>query len=316
MLIQLNDNTRPGVFFALRTKIDVGPMPDPTTPERSSVNPPACCEIGIDALGVLADPNSSDPLRNDTSSFLFDRDLPADDWSFTLEKYSAAWLPMDSLNSSSIYCSFYDWAKYNTTKEFKGINVIWQMVLTDFGEGFYRIKAERSGLGTTVWYSEMYCLKTYTDANADGSVRFDWYLNGTQSGVNNRKIRVDYGNINWFDSIRVRGMFGFQTDELELTEVKYETGYLKNIKDQVIVKYLFKSGLLNYRTHETLRYNAFLSEKLKATDYCLLNDNPEYQNIEVKYESGYAPDFLVYNKNSRVEVGFKDRYDTTGRQIC
>lgn len=317
MLVIQNNNSRPSVWFALRTKLDMGFIPAPSSFPTPNVNPPECCVQGIDSLPVFGDANSDNPNNNDFSGFLQTRTLPSEDWAFTLEKFNTgAWVQVDTLNGSSDNCLFSDWATYGNSVPLKGVRVLWKNVLINFEEGIYRIVATKTGYGAIIWYSQTYCLRQFTLVESDTTTRFDWYLNGPQNSIYDKTVRVNYGTINWFDSIRIPGCFGYETSETQRTEVRYETGLLQNIKDDVAVKYKWKSGLLNYRTHEYLAYNAFLSNALYATDYCLLNDNPTYQNVPIKYDSGYSPKFLTYNINSDVEIDFKNRSQNTGRQIC
>lgn len=316
MIIEQNDNTRPSVFFALRTKIDCVVLPPTVEINTPSIDVAKCCQKGIDFLQVFADLEDAADYKNDKSSFLNHRYIAAQEAKYFLDTFDGAWTEVLELTVSTSEVEFYDWGFFKTDAEFKGIRVLWREILDNHGEGYYRIRTELTGLQTARYLSQIYCLRKFSIAESNGSARFDWFVNGNRSCVFNKSVRVDYGDINWAEQIRVSGMFGFETAERVETEIKYETGEQRDLRLVVTPNYLFKGGLNNYRTNETLCYNAFISNELYASDYCKLNDNPNYKMIAIKPVGGFSPEYLTYNLNNTVSVQFKDRFENTGFQLC
>lgn len=314
MLALTNLNNRPHDFFALRTKIVTSPFPDLPIQQVPELDPPCTCSTDLHALTVLAD-NTGDPYRNDYTTNVFERVFSSQSFTFYLDKYENAWIEKEVLDQNSGMGSFLDYGTYSN-QNLTGFIIQWANVLDTYGPGVYRMRNAISGYGGFSWFSELYCLNTFHKHRADKTTRFEWTVTGNRNSITKKGVETDYGSIKIPFQKRVQGTFGREFDERERTEYKNDDKSISLGRVQVRPKYLFTSGLVTWRTHYDLAYNAFLSDDLKVTDYCLNNDNDTFKNVPVIHDSNYAPDYYIYNRHSKVEVIFREKIDNTGSAIC
>lgn len=304
-------NILPHLLYAQRVRANALFLEEPPedTPPPSAPN---CC-TDCTTISVLADENDTDNLRNDKYTIVYKKIVETDTFTFTLEKLNGTWSDLTVLLDTVHGAGF----SYTDGDFIEGFTIDWRSILILFGEGNYRVRAEGTGLTAYTHYSFVFCLSKYTDNKADGTIRFDWTLNGKQPDVNHWRLKADYGKNDIPMQMRLVGMFGFLTVEYENQEDKYTTGLSKRYRTQTTPNYTFKSGRYWWQIHNLLMFNAIPNDSLSVTDYNVLNKHGDIREIPVLSTSGYAPD---YNKGqsllSRVTVEFTDRKWDFDRRNC
>jgi len=281
-----------------------------------------CCSLDKTFIyPAVADINDSSPNKNDFCPVLFQTELAADEAEHILQKYNGtAFIDIVTLGPS--YGTPFNPGIFTDYPEFCGFKLEWRQVLINHGTGIYRIKSTIISLGVTqVFYNDPYCLKEYSIYAADKTVKFEWYGNGIVSYADDGFVELNYGNINWHQMIRLKGSFGYQTEEQEVVEASYFFGTslrTDRIHDTINYKYKFKSGPYPHQVHSLLKNLAFKSNNLTVTTYGLIEKRPYVTKEILKDSNGYSPDYgNVYNKWYKVEVDFRDKYEDLGaRKHC
>jgi len=138
-----------------------------------------CCFI-LPALAEIGTPTSD--LKNDKHSVIYFFDNGYTDAEFKLQKYvNGIYSDIATLNNND-YGTFYDLGFYETIYAESAIGYLldFNLVINDFGIGNYRIKCNATLIDTTIknYFSFEFCLKEYSDYNADNTVRLDWIKKG------------------------------------------------------------------------------------------------------------------------------------------
>lgn len=270
-----------------------------------------CCSNFV--LKVLAD-NTNEDLNNDRSGFLWWFNDTINDAVLDLQQFIAGtWTDVASLTASSTYGTPYDYEFYvNSAGEaFVGYQLNWSDVLADFGESMFRVKCTATDFSSTnnYLYSPIYCLKTYTPARAEGTIRVEYYLSG-QLGINENDEAVrNLGSLNWYNSYRVGGYFGYNSSTYEETRITYNNGERLFVTDDQEPEFTMKLKPQPYFIHEYFRTDVMMSDMIEITDYN--SKNPiNLVKKKVFKNSGYAPAWKpLQSKLASVEVKFKQVFN-------
>lgn len=289
--------------------------PIPSSPQ---VLPPAHADCDSDFVWrVLADASSSDPLKNDTNSFL---------WWFDKDAVSSAVLSLVkpdgstvSLAGNSTLGTPYDYGFYTNGQNEKlvGYLVNWKAVMAAYGECIYQVKCVATTIfgATQTLYSDKYCLKQYTLTRADGTVRVEYYLNGIL-GLNDQDDRSkDLGTLNWYNQHRFDGMFVPGPSNYVTDEIQYENGLLQTVEDEQTPDFLLKLKPMAFFKHSVFRTDIMQADLTMITDYNTKNVAPFYQK-KVRKNGPYEPNWKFgRSKIAEVEVKFKQAYNNLRKFI-
>lgn len=303
---------------------DFGLIPTNPVDEETEVLPPATLDCNSDYVWrVLADAASSDPLKNDTTNFI--------EW-FDKVGITAAKVYLCKcdgtkidLTASSTYGTPYDFGfdimpnvDYNTNGEKAiGYHIEWKKVLTVIGEGIYYLQYEATTLfgATTIKKTPSYCLKQYTVARADGTVRIEYYLNGVIGKTENDKKRRDYLQANWYNMHRFDGYFFYQNSQYKVDEIQYQNGFIDEVEHGQTPEYLMKLKPIPFFKHDILRTDILMSNNILVTDYNTKNIDNYYQKA-VKKNGNYEPIIHPMQRQiAGVEIKFKQAYNNLNKYI-
>lgn len=278
-----------------------------------------CCFI----LNVLAQTVGSDPFKNDMSSVIFFYSNAFTGASMVLEKLvNGEWEEVETLDNNE-YGTLYEYGFKENSKEEKlmGYVLEWQLVLQDLdlGEGSYRIKTIEQNILSeeeTNQYSMQFCLKEYTPARADGTVRIDYWHTGIMGDLADDKKTKDYDDLTWFNEIRLPdSIFGYNKSSYEETHVRYENGRQVYLKDDQVQSYTLKTGRLPSLIHDILRSDILQAEQMAVTDYNSVNP-VKHENRYVRKSSGYEPAWNTGTLLASVQIDFIQEYQNFRHKRC
>lgn len=263
--------------------------------------------------------------ENDWNTFLVDYSLynanPSNPPSCTFylqQKQGNSWVNVVILNNN-LYGIFYPFNSFQGHFSYTGFALNWGRVIQFLGEGFYRIMISSSfNRINGCLVSEPFCLRTWNCNLADKTAKFESYLTGK---IGFRPLRTglyDLCGMNWFDSIRVRGMFGFEHSEYQEEWLKYNTGVMELERDEELNKFQFISSPKGFPKWLIDRLKTFglMADKLLASDYCLNNSDWEVKQLQVINAGGVKPKYRVSSRNSSITIDFADGIQNVIKVKC
>jgi len=272
-------------------------------------------------IKVLAESSFTNETKNDVISKIFFFDKTCTNVVMKLQSYiNGTWTYIATLNNNT-YGTYYSYGFHETIYNEKavGYKIDFAEVLAEEGEGKYRIKctAETITGVTLTKYSLEYCLYEYYNHLADETVKIEWYLNGIVGDIDTDEKRNDYGNLNWYNSIRLpQSKFGYDTSETERTFTRYQTtGSQIWTKNKVTPEYTLKTGMFNMDLHRLLQFNVLMGDIIYITDYNSQNAGA-YVKKAVRPNGGYAPKWYDNSKYASVEIKFNNYYDNHEHKRC
>lgn len=216
---------------------------------------------------------------------------------------------LDNNDYGTLYSFGFYFNSYN--EKYIGYQLSWNAILDAFGSGGYRIKAQPP----TVFgfdlsqYSDTFCLKSYKDYLADGTVKIETYNNRLTGDKSNDKRFFDYGDLDWYNSYRFKGFFGYPETNIDRQNITYDTGKKDWVKDEQEPEYKLKLFMLPMKFHEIVRVDVLQSDRILITDYNTSN-NLAYIQKEVRPNSGYKPTYHeLQSQLSSVEIKFIQSYN-------
>lgn len=276
-------------YIAKKPKV----IPSPNIPETTLKS---CC--GACSFRVLANQqNFSDDLSNDRTGFLWWFPDSVSSASLKLQRFdsvSGDYRDLADLNSTT-YGLNYPFAFFvnDSNEKFIGYQINWGKVLATNGEGSYKVKCTYSGLfGDGVYISDEYCMHEYSPARADNSVKIEYYLNGIL-GINEDDLgKRDYGNINWYNSLRLKGVFSYIRSEYQNDYTQYNNGNRPWIKDEQEPEYNLLLKPMCWNFHELMRTDVLQADEILITDYNS-NNFKNFIQKSVQKTSEYKPNFFL-----------------------
>jgi len=306
--------------------IGLVPMNDCTAEECRS-DWELCCYVntvfGYDVEGE-AIPGAN--YENDVNSFLASFPLsvpnPSATITWTLEKCTgvSTWTSVATLNNNTLGT----YSALNTITGhlmYSGFQINWGKVLDAHGVGRYRIKAVSSygAIPSACLVSEPFQLLAWDCDRAHGTVKFEAWMTGKIGDVNNDGKIFDLCGMNWYDSIRLPGFFGYEktSEYLEVIQ-EYQTGLIARIHDEAVQSFEFISGMCPKTLHDRLKVYGLMADTLKVSDYN--RNNSDYNIIQklVVKDGSYDPEYFDKQRRrlSRVKVQFKEGIQNVIKSNC
>lgn len=258
-------------------------------------------------LKALAD-NSGDPLKNDKAGFLWWFNDTINAAQLTLQKWSgSAWVDVAVLVDNTYGTNYaFEFFTNEQGENFIGYQLEWALVLDAEGEGSYRVICATTDYlaATNTLYSYEYCLKTYSPARANGTIRIEYYNNGVLGRSDVDEMFKDFGDLNWYNAFRLNGWFGFPKYQYEKTNIQYNNGQILNVTHEQTPRYELQLKMQPDFVHEALRIDAVMSDAILITDYN--NYSPKnYVSKRVIHDGNYEPDWNKgRNKLADVKLDF------------
>jgi hypothetical protein len=257
-------------------------------------------------LNVFADIFDTDSLKNDNSNVI--KIIPQQ-YTFTMaiEKLvSGSWASQASLVDNTYGTYYAQGFQTKGKNDYIGYALSWRTVLSAFGTGRYRIAFDESG-GDSI-YSEEFCLRNYTQASVDRTVKIK-YLWNSVIGDADQKTQRDFSGINWWNELRIGpAMFGNKKGTFEVETVRYQSGKERSVQKKFKEEYLLLIKQLPVELHDVVMNDILLSDEIKITDYN--KNNPgRFIDQEVEVSGEYSPDYTSNKIYPDVSVTMVDKYD-------
>ncbi len=161
-------------------------------------------------------------------------------------------------------------------------------------------------------------LITYNPPTYTGGGAFYYNIIGQFNGGAN--INPNAANvvtaISWRDSIRVGGEFGYENTDFERKSIKYQTGVVNKIRDEVLLKHTWKSTSLPFWFHERFKGYGLTADILKVSDYNMNNADYNIKLYEVQGDSSYNPEYKGFPRETQVKCDFRPRTQNLKRTRC
>jgi len=289
----------------------VSENPIPTTPTLDILSNTLdkCCSDNL--IKVYADA-TTDQFKNDKSTIVKVFSSATTSVTMTLQEYvNGAWTDLVVLATNSLG-TFYPLGFLPNTV---GYTLDWYEVNDYNGVGAYRIKFEAlSFAGTYTTYSDQYCLSLYNPISVNGTVKLEWYLNGTFADSTNDARVIDYGTSNLYQQIRLDGIFGKPTSEKAEEFIRYQNGKEVFLKSEQTPEYTLMLKPQTPTILQLLQYQVFQQDSVLVTDY---NRNNHYSWIQkdVKVTGGFAPEWDWNSLKASVELKLTNANNNFKRRL-
>jgi hypothetical protein len=251
---------------------------------------------------VFASPsNPSDFWKNDQSEFLYKRFVSVD--TVTMELHLNGDKVADLNNDD--YGTFFNGFGSGSPEQqlYVGYLINWLDVYNAFGAGKYKIVANLDIIGSqTTSTSREFILALYSDVLADGTVRIESYQNGNIFGNN-----FDFTGLNWYQSLRLPGIFGNPTPTFETTEYKTSTHKRVQNKAKMGREWTLNTKLINWEVAEVLVYNKMLGNEILITDYQIKAESI-WRRVKLFMQEIEKPE-VIGNPNRKYNIKFVDEKD-------
>lgn len=295
------------LFYLVRNN----PNPNTTTLDIPASTLDECCDDF--RLMALAHVTDDDEFKNDRSGFL---------WAFadiistavmSLHKcIDGAWEEQEALNDDD-FGTFYELSFFvnDDGEKYIGYQLNWQDVLIEYGEGLYKVVVDYTlsigGEGSQE--TPEYKLQAYTAAIANGTVKVEYYQNGAIGDYADDTKRFDFGTLNWYNSYRLPGFFGFPKSTYTKDYVEYENGQRLWVQDEAEPEYTLKLKPVSAFIHSKLRVDVLQADQIYITDYNSKNADTFIQK-SVQATSEYLPNWKILQSTlAGVELKFRQEFN-------
>lgn len=278
-----------------------------------------CC--GPFALKALADTGSTDEYKNDISGLLWWFNDVINAATLTLQKFNDATGVYDDLIAlnNNTYGTFYDYGFFinGASEKFIGYQLEWKNVLTIHGAGGYKVKCAvtYSYGGSALVYSNPYCLKQYTADRANITVRVEYRLNHIMGMASDDKKVKDLGALNWYNSLRLPGYFGYPSQTYTTESIIYNNGQQPDVTDESDEEFKLSLKPVPAFVHNIMKIDVMMADSIMITDYSA-NNADTWVKKEVRKSSEYSPKWNDLQSGlASVEVKFKPRFNNNKKLL-
>jgi len=231
--------------------------------------------------------------QNDTTTFLFKRQIDVDTHSITLWK-NGIQVATISDNSYGVYNISYtdDTLQYSYIAD-------WDLIYTAFGSGSYQIKNAYTSIGEAREFeSRDFDLYLFDDVSANGWVKFNW----TQTGIISSSDFTFTEGVDF--SFKMQG--NFIKEKPETIKDSYQTSAFqsKQFRTEQKNKYSFNSKFTKSTDFRMVNENLALADYVSITDFNLYGTNIRDRDFDF-IEISDINDFMV-NRNMVMTLQFGD----------
>jgi hypothetical protein len=251
---------------------------------------------------IFADVNTTEDFRNDYSGFYHQRQLSNETCDFVL-------LHMETNTEYDLddntFGQFFDFGFFPTNPMMKGFLVQWKKVLTDIGEGNFKVIKRQTIVGLNFSFPSItFTLRQFSSMMADKTTRIDVVMNGRLENGN-----LDFTGLNWKHSMRVPGFFGRREPSLEEDNIVNRNFEKRQISMKQANEYKFQTNLIpDCLTNEIFDFMIYAND-IFLNDYNLNNHSYKFRKFGVKFASNEGTGYLTTSRKARLNLTFNDKFD-------
>jgi len=180
---------------------------------------------------------------------------------------------------------------------------------TGFGPSIRRIDFDGillttrgTGISTTnfssiscFFVSEPFFVRAFNCEQADGTVKFEASLTGKIGDIKQDYLVYDLSGITLYDSIRVPGIFGYETIpkylEVNLEYGQPSLGKIERVRDEAIQQFEFHGFPMPKYLHDRLGVYGLMADTLKVSDYNKVNSDWDIKQVGIVKSGAYEPQY-------------------------
>lgn len=209
-----------------------------------------------------------------------------------------------------------------------------------------KVKSRENNYVTTIYYSDVTLVRTGTthtsadetpsfclaspsfrlvewDCNrADKTVKLETFTNGLIGDKRTDYLLHDFGELNWYDSIRLYGYFG-EEKIVEYLRVRDEWGkpkhgLIQEVKNEAVSEFTLYTHIFSKPLHERLMYYMALADEVIISDYNLVNPDYNLKRLAVTFESSYEAEETAnyYKRGAKATLKFRKRVQSAIKSKC
>jgi hypothetical protein len=255
---------------------------------------------------------ADDSGNNEQNDFFTFMDICAPTASAAVYKIYKNNVLLATMSGGSVYGVDYPFGFQTLNgNSYVGYKVEWYKVLALHGAGIYKVELAVTDaiLGNGNIFSFEFKLCEYRADKADGTIRLQWYQNGTIGSIADDKRTVDYLGLNWVNQIRLPGFFGYPSADYVKENIQYQNGVREWTFDEQEPIYILKTKRIPAQFHNLFRVSIMQSDRCTITDYNTINAE-KYVDKEIMFQTEYKPVWKpLISKLAEVQLEVKQRYN-------
>jgi hypothetical protein len=271
-------------------------IPQPT--EDPEIVFKECCYVHT----VLADVNSNDDFKNDYSGFYHQRQLTNETVEFVLLHTNTG--TEYPLNDGTFGKQF-GFGSFKTNLKLTGYLVEWKKVLTEIGQGSFKVIKRITVAGVPVEFpSIVFTLKQYSANLADKTVRLDVVMNGLME-----KSGVDFTGTGWKHSLRVPGFFGRREPQFEENNIVSRSFEKRQVSIQQTNEFKFQTNMIPDCVANEIWDFIILANHIYLNDYNLNNHSYDFIKFGAKFATNEGTQYGTTTRKARLNLVFTDKFE-------
>lgn len=251
-----------------------------------------------------------DQLKRITAFTLQKKDDRLKTWSDSVTIFSTNHFAMPFTTG---YCTSYAYGFFTAHPTYVGVQINWGAVLAGKGPGQYRLKVYSPTTNPRYIVPFPYCLvseefllKPFNCNLADRTVKFEANISGRMGSITTDGQVFDLCNMNYFDSVRVKGFFGFETTGYDEIMREAQTGLMDRVRDEAIQKFDFIGHPMPKYIHDRLKTYGLMADSTYVSDYNLNNADYDIKQKSIVKAAGYEPKQYQRTRLQTVRTQFKE----------
>lgn len=293
-------NTMPFVnAYGMATKLAANPVPVP--PEI--VGEVISCNYIQQPYSetVFASDDPTEWWKNDKNEFLYKRYISGDTVDIELYKND---VKIEDLNNNDFGTYFNGFPNGSNEQQlYKGYLLDWHLVYATYGSGNYTVKAQTNILGVAnEVVSRNFYLIPYSLEAAHGTVRIESVQNGNIIGN-----IFDFSNLQWYQSLRVKGRFGNPQPIYSTDNYVSENRVIEQNQARMNREWDLFIKPIPFEIVEKIIYNKVLANSILMTNYNIFAES-EFKRVSVVLKEASKRE-IENSQNQIYELKFSDNKD-------
>lgn len=249
---------------------------------------------------------------NEQNDFFTFMDICAPTASSAIYKLYKNNILLATMSGGTTYGIDYPFGFQNVNNQkYVGYKIEWYKVLALHGAGIYKVEFVVTDglLGNGSIFSFEFKMCEYRADRAEGTIRLQWYQNGTIGSIADDKKTINYLGLNWVNQIRLQGFFGFPTADYVQETIQYQNGAREWTFSENEPLYILKTKRIPAQLHNLFRISIMQSDRCTITDYNAKNAEL-YVDKEIMFQTEYKPVWKpLISKLAEVSLEVKQRFN-------